>query len=288
MKNLKPVTKRLILFGGIAVIFLISISTVYISSHNKNLLILLMLTPAASVILTRLITKEGTENLYLRPRLKNNKRWYFMAYFLPPFIAYFGALLYFLIFPLQFHPLLSGFAAYCSGGTKNGYLNAVLTTIPLAILVNPIMGVVQCFGEEFAWRGYLLPKLTEAMTVPKAVLLSSAIWGLWHAPIIATGFNYGTEHWILGIFAMVGHCIILGIIASYLFIKTKSVFCPTLFHAAINGLDKWMPSYLFMNRKANPFLGPDLTGVVGCAGFIFLAVVCLTKIVKSQKQGASV
>ena len=55
----------------------------------------------------------------------------------------------------------------------------------------PLMGLVQCLGEEAGWRGYLLPKLLEFMKPWKAVLLTGVIWGLWHAPVIACGFNYG-------------------------------------------------------------------------------------------------
>ena len=62
---------------------------------------------------------------------------------------------------------------------------------------------VQCLGEDAGWRGYLLPKLLEFMKPWKAVLLTGVIWGLWHAPVIACGFNYGTAHPIAGIFAMV-------------------------------------------------------------------------------------
>ena len=54
------------------------------------------------------------------------------------------------------------------------------------------------------WRGYLLQKLSKEYSVQKSIIISGIIWGIWHAPIIAMGHNYGTGYvgapW-LGIFA---------------------------------------------------------------------------------------
>ncbi len=60
-----------------------------------------------------------------------------------------------------------------------------LTTILLSPWINGLFG----FGEELGWRGYLLPKLMPLGRV-KATLLLGLIWGIWHAPLIAVGFNY--------------------------------------------------------------------------------------------------
>lgn len=38
---------------------------------------------------------------------------------------------------------------------------SVAVLIPLTILVNPLMGILQCLGEELAWRSYLLPRLSK-------------------------------------------------------------------------------------------------------------------------------
>jgi len=60
----------------------------------------------------------------------------------------------------------------------------VLPAIFLASLVmGPVVNGLFGFGEEFGWRGYLLPKL---MPVGKwkAYTLVGIIWGLWHAPLI--------------------------------------------------------------------------------------------------------
>jgi hypothetical protein len=41
-------------------------------------------------------------------------------------------------------------------------------------------------GEEIGWRGYMLTRLIDA-GVPRPVLVSGVIWGLWHVPLILGG-----------------------------------------------------------------------------------------------------
>ncbi|MBP3819781.1 MAG: hypothetical protein J6H31_15950, partial [Butyrivibrio sp.] len=56
-----------------------------------------------------------------------------------------------------------------------------------------------------------------------------------------------------------------------------------LFHASINGMDRWAPSTLFMSKKPNMFLGPDLLGFIGGLGFIIIDVVLIMNMRKWKK-----
>ncbi len=104
----------------------------------------------------------------------------------------------------------------------------VLLTLPLqALLLTPFT-----FGEEWGWRGYLLPRLLPLGQWP-ALLISGAIWGLWHAPIILLGFNY-PEHPVLGVFLMTIFCMIFGTILGWTRLATGSVWPAVLGHAGIN------------------------------------------------------
>lgn len=280
---LKKIDKELLLFFVITSVFLVVCSIFYYNTSNSLWLIVLMLTPALSVVISKLICKEGFKDLYIKPNIKGNVKWYLASYFLTPFIAFFGAAIYFLIFKNDFDPLNSYYSIECGISTENEYIISLLVLIPLAISINPMMGIFQCFGEEFAWRSYLLPKLSENFSTRTAVLINGIIWGIWHSPIIAMGYNYGNEHPVFGIFAMILFCMVIGIISSYLFYKTKSVWCSVLFHASINGMDKWAPSSLFMSENANKFIGPDLLGIIGGSGFVILAVVLFIQLKNPEK-----
>jgi uncharacterized protein len=282
MKNVTD--KRLVIFGLIMIGLLIPLSVVYYFHRESNWLIVLMMTPALSVVLTRIITKEGVHELYLKPHFKGNIKWYLAAYILTPFVSYTGAVLYFLIFR-NYNPLGSDYALENGFTSVSQFYQNLVPMILLAILINPLMGIIQCFGEEFAWRGYLLPKLCKKMVAWKAALLTGVIWGVWHSPIIAMGYNYGSGHPAAGILAMIVYTTVLGTISAFLFFKTKSIWLSVVFHAAINALDLFLPSTLFISKqKVNPFIGPNLTGLIGGSGLIVVAILCFFQIYKDSKR----
>lgn len=276
--------KRLWIFAVVESAFLLLFSLLYWQHRENWLLSLLMFTPAVSVILTRLFTREGTKALYLRVWMRKNLRCYLATWLLTPVVAYIGAVLYFLLFPQNF--TLSSQLAQEAGVQGADYLVMLAQTIPLAVLINPLTGLLPCLGEELAWRGYLLPKFSCYGKIP-ATLITGLLWGLWHAPIVAMGFNYGEGHPVANILAMLVFCSVLGVIQGYLFFHTGSVWGPVVFHAAINGIDLYAPSQLFMNRSSNLFIGPNLIGLVGGAGLILLAAWCLRQLWKMDKTANS-
>lgn len=268
----------LLIFSILTTVFCIVCSVIYYKTYNNIILSILMLTPMISVILSKLITKENFRDLGLVPKFKKNYKWYLFAYFSTPFIAYFGAILYFFIYPQSFDMLGSQFAIQGNIINTNEYISQLMILIPAAIIINPLTGLITCFGEELAWRCYLLPKLIERFNIKSAVILSGLLWGLWHAPIVYMGYNYGSENTVLGVLSMLVFCIVIGVILAYLFLKTKSVWTTTIFHASLNGIALYTASMLFMSKPANPFVGPDLTGVIGGSGFIILSILLFSKL----------
>lgn len=271
----KEENKRIALFLALTFIPMWVLSYLYYFERNNIILSIMMFLPAIASIITRIISKESFSHMMIRPCFRGNRKWYFLAYLAPPFIAYFGTVVYFLLFKSEFSPLQSSFAIESSISSASEFLRNMLVLIPLAIIVNPLMGIVQCTGEELGWRGYLLPKLGKIFCPSFASVITGVIWGLWHAPIIAMGYNYGTEHPIAGIFAMIVFCTSVGIILGFLTYKVNSIWPAVLLHASINGLDRWAPSTLLMSQKPNMFLGPDIVGIIGGLGFIIIDVILI-------------
>ena len=280
----KQLQKQLCIFAAFAAAFLAAGSIWYWQTGGTLALTVLMFTPTVSVLLTTLLAgagwKELLANFHLKPRLRQNKGRYLGVWLLTPVVAYLGAAVYFLLFLQQF--TLQSALAVESGMQGTDYIAFLATMIPLAVLVNPLMGLPQCLGEELTWRGWLLPKLTERFGQLRAVLLTGLIWGLWHAPVVAMGYNYGEGHPLANVAAMVLFCLVLGVIQGFLFWRTDSIWGPVLFHAAVNGIDLWKPTDLFMNSPANLFVGPNLVGIVGGLGFVLLVIWCLRQIGKSK------
>ena len=237
-----------------------------------------MFFPAIGVLLTRLLTKEGFQNAWLRPHFKGNIKTYLLAYFGPGILTILGAVIYFLIFPKNFDASC-GYFQQILNAAGAGDVNAMPASILLAIqtlqawLLGPILNFITCFGEEWGWRGYLLPKMAEKLPAIPMLLVNGVIWGLWHAPLTAIGHNYGVGYPgfpFTGIAAMCGFCIVMGIFLSYVSMKTKSCIPAILGHGAINSIGSI--GMYFSTDGGNPFVGPAPTGIIGAIPFLVVAI----------------
>ena len=238
-----------------------------------------MFIPAICVIITRLITKEGFQNSMIKPNFKGNIKTYLLAYFGPSILTLIGAIVYFLIFPKQFD-INCGYLlqTYESMGVDMGMTAMPANLLMLsqgitAILFGPIINFVTCFGEEWAWRGYMVPKMAESMETVPMLLVSGVIWGLWHAPLTVIGHNYGLGYLgypVTGILAMCLFCTVVGIFMSYITLKTQSCIPAVLAHGAINAFASI--GIYFTVDGGNPFVGPAPTGVIGMIAFIVLDI----------------
>lgn len=131
-----------------------------------------------------------------------------------------------------------------------------------AILLAPIINGLFTFGEEWGWRGYLLPALLPLGQWP-ALLISGVIWGLWHAPVILLGYNY-PQHPVLGVLLMTIFCVILGILFGWTRLATGSVWPAVIAHGAINGAAA--APVLFV--RADTSYDTALVGITGLTGWI--------------------
>ena len=242
-----------------------------------------MFAPAIAAALTRLITKEGFKDAWIKPRaFKKTWRYYVLAWFGPLVLVLAGAVLYFLINPADFDPSMGyviqttheqaeamGVELAIDDETIRLSQYASLATLVIA----PAINAVTCFGEEWGWRGYLLPHLLERFSIIPTLLISGIIWGLWHAPITLIGHNYGLGYAgypFTGIAAMCLFCIVVGVFMSYVTLRTGSCLPAVFAHGMVNGSAAM--GLIFSATGGNPFVGPAPTGIVGGAFFIAAAV----------------
>lgn len=197
-------------------------SPVMIESAGITLATILMAStymwgPAIANVLTRAITKEGWKDLLLKLDFRANWRYVLAAWAGIPLLVILGAGLFFVLFPSYFDTgleiLSSQLSAYSEDTSSSFVYQFILMQIIYAIIASPILNLISTFGEEFGWRGYLLPKL-QIFGKTKAILLSGVIWGIWHWPVIMMGYNYGFDYagfpW-LGLLVMVLFTTVVGI-----------------------------------------------------------------------------
>jgi uncharacterized protein len=242
-----------------------------------------MWAPTLANIFTRLVTHQGWDDLLVKLNFKKSWKFWLAAWIGPAILTIIGGAAYFLIFPAQFDGNLTTLqkmlAATPGYASVNPWL-MILGQVISAILVAPVINSFFTFGEEFGWRGYMLPLLLP-LGEKKAYLVSGLIWGLWHAPVIAMGHNFGFDYpgfpW-LGILMMIWFCILAGTFLGWLSIKSKSVWLAVVGHAAINGIAGL--AVLFQLGTPSMLLGPSPLGLIGSLGF--LVVFCLIFFTKEK------
>ncbi|MGO1770427.1 MAG: lysostaphin resistance A-like protein, partial [Microbacterium sp.] len=102
----------------------------------------------------------------------------------------------------------------------------------VALPITVIIATASAFGEELGWRGYLTTALSP-LGFWRSALITGVIWGVWHAPIILLGYNFGRTD-ALGVVLMCGFCLFAGVIIQWTRYFTRSVWPAAVAHGALN------------------------------------------------------
>ncbi|MCR5508591.1 MAG: CPBP family intramembrane metalloprotease [Lachnospiraceae bacterium] len=250
-----------------------------------------MFIPAFSVLFVRLFTKEGLSGHYINFDLKNGKyKYYLLAWFLPAVLTLLGAALYFICYKGDFSKDMDFIiATYAKQGvtgiTPDAMMKTAISQGITAILIGPVINCITTFGEEWGWRGYLLPKLSEKLTGLPLMLVMGVIWGLWHLPLTVCGHNYGTQYPgypFLGIAAMVLFCFSIGTFLSYVTLKTGSCVPAIIGHGAINSFASI--GIYFTKDGGRLLFGPAPTGVIAGIPCLVTAIILIRLMKKDDEK----
>jgi membrane protease YdiL (CAAX protease family) len=254
--------------AGIAVYFLGGITA---PASVALMATVYMWAPALGNLLTRWITREGLQNIGLKANFRRGWPLWIAAWVLPALLTILGLVIYFLILPQYYDPNLT-MLRKAIGGLAIDPWAVVALQIVQAILLAPIINGISTFGEEFGWRGYLLPKLLP-LGSRKAVLVLGVIWGAWHWPLTVQGHNYGFGYfgapWT-GMLTMLVFTTVLGIFLAWVTLRSGSIWPAVIGHAAVNGIAGL--GVMFAQGSPSPLLGPIAAGLIGGMGFLLFAV----------------
>jgi uncharacterized protein len=233
----------------------------------------MMMVPAVANIATRLITREGWSNTFLRPNLRRGWPFYLAAGLLPLVAIFVGGAIYYLLFPGKFD--LSMPYARQAGFPVPSVPDAWKVVLRRDILsgYRDVLIVIFLFlGEEFGWRAYLQPKLMP-LGQCKAVLLVGLIWAVDHWPAIFMGYEYRFGYWgapVTGPLLWVLILIVESAFYAWVTLRTGSVWPACLVHG-INNAMGMLPVY-FLAGQWDMLIGPGMNGIVGCLGYALLAL----------------
>ncbi|KAB8192704.1 CPBP family intramembrane metalloprotease [Nonomuraea phyllanthi] len=139
--------------------------------------------------------------------------------------------------------------------------------IAIAVVAGPVLNAIPALGEEWGWRGWLLPRLVSTNGTFVGLLYSGVIWGVWHAPLTLLGYNYPR----LGSWAalyFIGFCVLFGMLIGWMRLRTGSVWPAVVAHGALNAIAG--VALLFGDAAAPP--NEALVGITGLVGWVLLAL----------------
>ena len=254
-----------------------------------------MMAPALAHVLTRLVTREGWQGMYLAPHLRQGWPYWLAAWVLPALFTVLGMAIFFALFPQCFDASLGTLRAMLGRSLPPGqtlpispWVIVVVQTAQ-AVLIAPLLNGFFTFGEEFGWAGYLQPRLAP-LGGRRAMLLVGLIWGVWHWPIIAMGHNYGLSYpafpWA-GLLLTLWVMVIFRAFLGWASLRGGSVWPAVIGHGALNGIAGL--GLLMVRGQPLTLLGPTPAGLIGsipwavAALAIFLSPGALS--VKEQEHG---
>lgn len=147
-----------------------------------------------------------------------------------------------------------------------------------SVLMLPFVNGLFGFGEEFGWRGYLLPKLMPLGKGP-AYLLMGLIWGLWHLPLILMGFTY-PGHPLIGTLLFIVLVTLFGVVLNEVTLHYQSSLLAGWLHGLFNCQKLGVWALLFYGMD-NVLVG----GYQGLVGIVAWGVVAAIVLIGSPSDG---
>lgn len=200
---------------------------------------IMMLFPGVVAIAFRIFGKEGFRNVGRGLR----KWWYIIPTMFVPilFIVAVG----WILTALDWATLSDKHFVFTNGMVKIQKIPLILgnhtqsitffaLNFVLSLFIQSLLGSIVTIGEEFGWRGYLQEKLIHKFGLNRGLIFLGVIWGYWHLPIGLMGWNF-PDHPILGAVILTPiSTLFIGIFLGWLYLRSRSIWMPTLAHAAWN------------------------------------------------------
>ncbi|WP_313804123.1 type II CAAX prenyl endopeptidase Rce1 family protein [Cytobacillus sp.] len=213
-----------------------------------------LILPIIAMLILRLVNRDW-KDIGVLPNFKGNMKWYGAAIAIYPVMTV----------------IIVGLALLFNSANISGVeLNSILSLIGVSIAGNFIKNIF----EEFAWRGYLTPKLIELkLNDWMLYLVSGLVWALWHAAyylvFLPDSYFEATSRMS---FLLIG-CVLMvawSIMYVEMYRLTKSVWPCVLMHALEDGVPTLLLSVagvITLTKTGELWLSPT-TGIITTIFFI--------------------
>lgn len=149
----------------------------------------------------------------------------------------------------------TGLAMFHLGGTQPTW-----EVLILLLLVGTPISALLAFGEEYGWRGYLLPRLLPLGEV-RASIAVALIWAPWHLPVLLVGLNFPGKHPLAVLAMMTAGVLALSLLFTRFFVAAGgAVVTVALLHGSLNAYSDRLADPVHL--AGDPFV-VSVGGVVG-------------------------
>ena len=218
MKSSTQIEKKEII--SFSVIVLVLSSLICLTAYqldNLNISILSVFTPSivALILTARSRGKSGVYELFVKQTFrKAGLKWFVMA--------------------LTGIPLLVSLAILTDLNFDFSSFHLRTTQLMPQIMVIVLIAI----GEEYGWRGFLLPRLMKRYNLFYSSIIVGLLWGFWHFPayLIGTGVPLDMNFMVFLIWVLLGTFFI-----SWIYFYTKNVFTSILAHIGANAAFNYLP-----------------------------------------------
>jgi membrane protease YdiL (CAAX protease family) len=203
-------------------------------SGSLSWVLALMWTPAAASVVARLALHEDFGDVSFRVGGRRGWKAIGLALVFPIIIGLVAYGIAWATGLVQFNPKVIKLAAGYVGETASP-IAVFMINIVVAATIITIYSVRTAAGEEIGWRGYMLTRLVDA-GLPKPILTSGLIWGLWHVPLILGGvYLVGPPPLLAAVLWMVT-ATAFSFVFARLRLETGSVWPAITLHSAWNAI----------------------------------------------------
>ncbi|HZF58901.1 MAG TPA: type II CAAX endopeptidase family protein [Rubrobacter sp.] len=233
-----------------------------------------MFAPAAASVVARLVLREGFADVSFRLGGRPTWRYIGLALVFPIIIALVAYGTAWGTGLARFDPRPSaGVGAQLASDVTSSPLLVFVVMLALSLFLWIIPQTIFAAGEEIGWRGYMLTRLIDS-GVPRPILVSGVIWGLWHMPIVFNPGNVSSLGPTLSAVALMGTVVLSGYVYARMRLETGSVWPAIVLHGAWNSV--------FQTAFVPATMGAGAAWWVGESGVLTLIALAVAAIIFSR------
>lgn len=161
---------KIYIISVLLVTWLVTIILFMNSKTALGLFSLIMFIPGSLALVFNWIEYKNKRKLYECFTKKVNLKSMMFAIFYPILFLVFCALI----------AQITGMARLNLNNEKMSLIKSIII-IAITLIINVMTGTL---GEEYGWRGYLLPRLTESVGKTKATIIVGIVWAMFHVPAV--------------------------------------------------------------------------------------------------------